>query len=60
VRELSPHEKLPVLYAYLEKWGPRAARSMGIDERASVDEIREILEGRTVFLVVGREGSKGS
>ena len=52
--ELTIEEKLPVMRAYLQKWGWQVKSFMGVDGKSSDEEIRAILPNHPVFLLTFR------
>jgi deazaflavin-dependent oxidoreductase (nitroreductase family) len=49
IHELTDEEKMPVLRAYLVKWGWEVKSIMGVDGSISDDELRAILPKHPVF-----------
>lgn len=52
--ELTDAEKLPIMRAYLQKWGWQVKSFMGVDGKSSDDDLRSILSKHPLFLLTFR------
>lgn len=52
VEEVPDGEKLPVMRAYLDRWGWQVKSIMGVDKDASDEELRRIAPEHPVFRIV--------
>lgn len=50
-QELTDDKKLPLMRAYLQKWGWQVRSFMGVDQNSSDEEIRAILHKHPVFRI---------
>lgn len=52
VEEIPDREKLPIMRAYLDRWGWQVKSIMGVDKTASDDELRRIAPDHPIFRIM--------